>query len=120
MNEFALLLDENVPHVLRDQLWQHNRNLNVVCVGEQGAPPISAPDPKILDWLEANGYLLITLNRSSMPIHLRDHLVAGGHVPGILAIRPHRSISEIVDELLLIVEAAKPSEFQDQITYLPL
>ena len=53
-----------------------------------------------------------------MPGHLRDHLAAGGHVPGILVV-PF-PLGALVEELILIWGASLPDEYQDQIVYLPL
>ncbi len=55
-----------------------------------------------------------------MPGHLRDHLAAGGHVPGILVVPFPLGIGALVEELILIWGASLPDEYQDQIVYLPL
>ena len=50
--------------------------------------------------------------------HLRDHLVAGQHVPGILILPRQWNLGRVLDELQLIWAAALPGEYRDQITYL--
>ncbi len=74
----------------------------------------------ILDWCEQHGFILVTNNRASMPVHLADHLAEGKHIPGILAFRPKATIKAILDDLILISELADDSEFQDQIIHIPL
>ena len=55
-----------------------------------------------------------------MPGHLRHHLAAGRHVPGILVVPFPLDIGALVEELILIWGASLPNEYQDQIVYLPL
>ncbi len=55
-----------------------------------------------------------------MPVHLRDHLAEGRHIPGILTLNAKMSIGETVDELIAVAEAAFDDEFQDRIDYLPV
>ncbi len=114
------LIDENISPKYRTQLLYHEPSLTVSAVGDEGAPPKSTPDPKILAWCEQNQFSLITNNRNSMPQHLSDHLAAGHHVPGIFTINLEESMGEIIDELLLIAGASDEDEYMDQITYIPL
>lgn len=94
--------------------------ITVWCVGDAGAPALGAKDPEILRWCEAYNFILVTDNRRSMPVHLRDHLAAGGHIAGIFVLRPDLTMGAIVDELSLIREASLPDEYRDRICYLPL
>jgi hypothetical protein len=54
-----------------------------------------------------------------MPVHLQTHLQEGGHVPGILTLRPSFSYGQIIDELELIWFADAPEEFKDQLRHIP-
>jgi hypothetical protein len=55
-----------------------------------------------------------------MPAHLKEHLVLGKHVPGILLIRAGISIGQLVEDLLFIWETYELKDHQDCIEYLPL
>jgi hypothetical protein len=114
------LLDENVDDSLRKGLHSRYPEIVVWRVGAPTAPPIGTLDPDILRWCEENGFSLVTNNRDSMPDHLRDHLAAGWHVPGIFTLNANMSIGETIEELALVWGASKPDEFADQIVYLPL
>jgi len=120
MSRIRYLLDEDTPHVIRDGLLRRQPEIEMLAAGDDLAPPLSTPDPEILRWMEREGYLLVTRNRRTMPRHLRDHLRDGGHVPGILIIRPDRPIIQVIDELLLIWEASRLEEYRDKIEYIPL
>ena len=69
--------------------------------------------------MEREGYILVSSNRSTMPIHLQAHLQKGRHIPGILLLRPRVSYRQIIDTLELIWIANVPEDFQDQIMVKP-
>ena len=114
------LLDENLPTLYRIQLSRLVPELTVWMVGDPGAPDRGAKDPSILDWCDQYGFILVTNNQASMPLHLVDHLASGKHVPGILAFRPKATIKVILDDLILIAELSDTDEFCDQIVHIPL
>ncbi len=102
------------------QLRQRKRDLVIRAVGEPDTPSRSTLDPEILLWCEEYGFLLVTNNRTSMPVHLADHIAQGRHVPGIFILNPDLSIGQNLDELILIAEGSFDDEYQDQIVFLPL
>ncbi len=114
------LLDENVDRVYQAQLLQRLPKLIVAIVGEPDAPPKGTLDPEILCWCEENSFVLVTNNRSTMPVHLVDHLAQGRHVPGILILNADLAIGTNLEELTLIAQASFDDEYQDRIEYLPL
>jgi hypothetical protein len=89
-------------------------------IGDVGVPPMQTGDPDILLWCEAHDFSLVTNNRASMPVHLRDHLVAGRHVPGVFVLNPNMTMGETIDELILIWAASDSDEYIDQLRYLPV
>ncbi|NJL20285.1 MAG: DUF5615 family PIN-like protein [Leptolyngbyaceae cyanobacterium SM1_3_5] len=114
------LLDENVDRVYKTQLLQQIPQLEIMIVGELGAPSKGTLDPEVLEWCEQNNFVLVTNNRSSMPVHLADHLAHDRHIPGILILSANLSIGRNLDELIFIAQAAFDQEFQDRIEHLPL
>lgn len=120
MSARKYLLDEHINPRLKKALLRRSPDMIVWCIGDVGAPLLQTSDPDILLWCEANHFTLVTNNRASMPLHLRDHLAAGHHIPGIFILRRQMTMGEIVDELTLIWEAAESEEYSDVLTYLPL
>ncbi len=117
------LLDENLPPLYQEQLLRYQSDLTVLIIGELSA--ISTPakgtlDPEILIWCESNNFILVTNNRTSMPVHLDEHLSQYRQVPGIFVLRPKATIGQIIDDLILIALAGEPQEYQNRITYIPL
>lgn len=113
------LLDENVDPSYKIQLKQLNPDLIVWVVGEPNTPPRGTLDPQILLWCEEYDFVLVTNNRTSMPVHLADHIAQNRHIPGIFILNPKLSIGQNLDELIFIAEAAFDREYQDQIVHLP-
>ena len=114
------LVDENLPPIYQIQLLRRKSDLTVWVIGEPGTPSKGTLDPEILTWCEQHRFMLITNNRSSMPVHLLDHFNDGGHIPGILAVKPKASFGSILEDLILIAEIDDVSEFRDRIIYIPL
>lgn len=120
MSIAGFLFDENILHrAIRKLLQAQGINISCWVVGDGGAPAIGAPDPELLKWIEANNCMLVTRNHASMPKHLRDHLMAGGHVPGIIVLKHRLAAWQMAEELILIWGASLPDEYQDQIVVWP-
>ena len=114
------LIDENVNPLYANQLREKEPQILVKVIGELDVPPRSTLDPEILHWCEENQFILVTNNRTSMPVHLRDHLAENRHIPGILILNPNLSIGENLEGLILIALASDDNEYEDRIVYLPL
>ncbi|MBE9011279.1 DUF5615 family PIN-like protein [Pseudanabaenaceae cyanobacterium LEGE 13415] len=114
------LIDENVDPLYAVQLRRLQPELIVCVIGEPATPTRGTLDPEILLWCEEFQFILVTNNRSSMPVHLKDHLSEGHHIPGIFILSRTLTIKQNLDELILIAEASFEDEYQDQIIHLPL
>jgi len=119
MSPSGFLIDENLSPDIVVRLRQREREIVAAAIGQPGTPARGAPDPEILAWIEENDYWLVTNNRTSMPVHLRDHLAHGRHVPGILIAPDPAHIGALIEVLILIWGAGFPDEYRDRITYLP-
>ena len=117
MNNFRFLLDENIGYDLRNALTRRWPEMEVWGVGDPGAPRRQTPDPEILLWCETQQFALATYNRASMPVHLKDHLMAGHHIMGIIVLRDKMSIGQLVEALGAIWLTAESGQYADQITY---
>ncbi|MEL6900847.1 MAG: DUF5615 family PIN-like protein [Cyanobacteria bacterium J06606_4] len=114
------LIDENLPPLYAEQLRKQRPDIVVRAIGEPGVPSKGTLDPDILDWCELNQFVLFTNNRASMPVHLKDHIEKGRHIPGILTLNPRMTIGETVAELITVAASAFNDEFQDRIDFLPV
>ena len=114
------LIDENVNPLYPNQIKLKEPEIVIQVVGESGTPPKGTLDPEILCWCEENNFILVTNNRTSMPVHLADHTASNRHIPGIFILNPNLSIGENIEELILAALASEDDEYQDRVIYLPL
>ena len=114
------LLDEHINRAIQRQLRRLNPHIDVLAIGDLDAPQAGTLDPDILNWLEAKGYILVTENRRTMPVHLTEHWAAGRHIPGIFWIRSNVGIGRVIEELYLIWSASTGEEYQDRALFIPL
>lgn len=114
------LMDENVSPLYFQQLRRRKPDLVVWSIGDPNTSLKGTLDPEILVWCEIHNFILVTNNRTSMPIHLKDHLQQNRHIPGILILSPGMSIGETLEELILIAEYSFETEYQHQIIHLPI
>lgn len=114
------LIDENVNPLYPNQIRLREPDILIKVIGEANIPSKGTLDPKILCWCEKNNFVLVTNNRTSMPVHLDDHVAINRHIPGIFILNPNLSIGENIEELILVALASEDNEYQDRIIYLPL
>jgi hypothetical protein len=117
---FGYLYDENLAPSYAQALRDLEPLVDCRQIGDVDAPPKGTLDPQILEWLDGRQLVLITNNRASMPVHLADHLAAGGHIQGIVVIKRTMSPGELADELLFIAGGSFPDEYLDRIIHLPI
>lgn len=114
------LLDEHIPHSVRDQLLRLDSSIEILVIGGSLAPAKGTLDEEILSWIEGTGYILVTSNRRTIPVHVRDHFEAGGHIPGIILLRRGAGLGEIIEQLYLLWIASDAGEYVDRILYIPM
>lgn len=114
------IFDENVNPMYAQQLRRREPELVVKVVGEPGTPPKGTLDPEILIWCETYECILVTNNRTSMPVHLAEHLAKNRHIPDIFILNPDMGIGETINELIFIAAYSFENEYQDRIIFLPI
>lgn len=119
-----LLLDENLRH---DGLWLaiQTRNatephpLDIVRVGDAETLPCSADDLEIIRWAAVHGRLLVSLDKSTLPRHLHDHLATGQTSPGIVLLPSGLPIPDTVELLFLIAFATESPDWVNACRWTP-
>jgi hypothetical protein len=120
MTSHGYLFDENTAHrAIRRLLREREPMIPGWVIGEWDAPPIGSSDPELLVWAEEYQCMLVTHNHATMPVHLRDHLAANRHIPGVLVVKLGYRPWKLAEDLHLIWGASLPDEFRDQIVYWP-
>jgi len=113
------LFDEDASHDILNDLRSVEPGMDILAVGEPGAPPKGTPDPAILLAAEALGRTLISSDRSTMPGHLADHFHQGRHTFGVILLRLGFSVGRYSSEIHLIWFATTLDEWLDRTAYIP-
>ena len=101
------LIDEDLSPDHVEQLRQYDLAIDVLRMGNSGAPALSTLDHELLLYCERERRALVTENRATVPGHERDHLAAGRHHWGIFKLRRGHGIGVYLAELRLIWEASE-------------
>src|SRR5262245_9960349 len=102
MAAVRFLFDEQVPEQLIDALVRVEPAIEVFCVGQPPAPAKGSPDQLILHEAETHVWLIVTLNKHTMPQFAAEHITAGRHTWGVILFRRGFPIARCVDDLLLL------------------
>jgi len=113
------LLDESESPRLKAALLRFNPAIDVLRIGDPGAPSLGTPDPEVLRYLELSRRMLVTSNRTTMPAHIEAHWAAGGHLWGLLWVRPGIPVGQLARELHLVWEASEAEEWIDRLDWIP-
>lgn len=114
------LLDENLSPRLISAVRRLNEQVDLLRVGEAGAPGLGTDDPTILRYLASHQRLLVTANRSTIPNHLMEYYRTSDEPHwGILWIRPATTIGELANALHFIWAASDAEEWQNRTDWIP-
>jgi len=117
------LLDENFRsralwHAILRQA-QSEVPINVLRVADIPDLPPGTPDAQILAWAEAQGRLVVSLDKSTMPPALLEHIASGHSSPGVILLRNGLTIPEVVELLVFISHASTPEEWASDYRWIP-
>ena len=114
------LLDEHIDPAMGARCRQVSPAIDILRVGDPGAPPFGTSDLDLLRYCEFEHRTLLTRDYSTMPGHIQDHLAQGHHHWGVLYLRRGQGIDEYVQTVRLIAEASLPDDnWQDVEDWIP-
>jgi predicted nuclease of predicted toxin-antitoxin system len=116
------LIDEN----LRGRLWhlieRHNAlgiyPIDALRVGDIADLPLRSSDPDIIQWSAQNDRILVTLDKSTIPVFFQEHLQQRHH-PGVFLLSRHDLMNQVLDFLVMAAYASDPAEWQDAVRFIP-
>lgn len=74
--KIKFLLDENLSPRIKAAGQCHATEIDILRVGDETAPSLATSDPDILVYLASAQRLLVSDNRSTIPVHLAAHMTA--------------------------------------------
>ena len=113
-----LLSDEDFNGKLFDALLRRRPSLDIVRVQDAGLR--QQPDPVVLAWAAANGRIVLSQDKTTMPSHVRARLEAGEFMPGVFLVNDRATYADVIESILLLEDCSEPSEWVGQLVRLPL
>ena len=77
------------------------------------------PDDQVLELAAGERRVLVSHDKSTMPVYFAARIRLGLRTPGVLLALPRATVGEVVESLLMIWSSSRPEEWVDQIHYLP-
>ena len=119
MSKLRFLVDQDTPPALAAALRQAAPGIDVIQVGDAGAPPCGTQDPDLLIACEALGRVLISNDKKTMPGHLIDHFAAGRHTAGVMLLRNNFTLAVYVQKIVHYWATTTADEWVDRTVYIP-
>jgi predicted nuclease of predicted toxin-antitoxin system len=113
-----LAADENFDNDILKELLRQRPELDIIRVQDAGHS--GANDPTVLEWASQQERILLTHDKRTMPKFAYDRLREGLPMPGVLLVSREPSIGDIVEDILIQIEATPSDEWQGQVRYVPI
>lgn len=110
--------DENFnEHIVRG-LKRRMPDMDIVTIRDVGLS--GKTDPAVLKWAADEDRILLTHDVTTMTKYAYERVERGLSMPGVFEIKRTTPLLEVIESLLLIVEATEPEEWTGRVVYLPL
>jgi hypothetical protein len=119
MSKLRFLVDQDTPPALAAALRKAAPGIDVIQVGDPGAPPLGTKDPDLLIAAEVLGRALISRDKRTMPGHLTDHYAAGRHTAGVMLLRNNFTLARHVQEIVNHWATTTADDWVDRTVYIP-
>jgi predicted nuclease of predicted toxin-antitoxin system len=113
-----LVSDEDVHGDIIRGLLRQAPDLDLIRTQDVGLR--GSPDTTVLAWAAAENRVLITQDRKTLVGSAWVRVTAGEAMPGVLALRPHATIGEAIDDIILVARCYDEEDMRDQVIYIPL
>jgi hypothetical protein len=110
--------DEDFNHDIVRALRRSLPEVDIATV--QHAEGSGWPDSRVLEWAAASGRVLLTHDVNTMTRHAIERIQRGEPTPGVIVAHQRLSIGAVLDDLVLVATYSDPSDWLDQIRFLPL
>lgn len=112
------LADENFNGRILRGVQRERPDADIVRV--QDTPLYEASDPDVLAWAAEEGRIVLTHDIETMVGFASDRIENELAMPGLIVVRDTVPIGQVVADLLIILDASEPEEWDNLITFLPL
>ncbi|MCA0456770.1 MAG: DUF5615 family PIN-like protein [Chloroflexi bacterium] len=111
------LADENFNGRILRGVRRVNPDADILRVQE--SPVYGASDPDVLEWAAREGRILLTHDIDTMIGFANARLKAGQPMAGLLAVHDDAPFGQVIDDLLAILGASEPHDWDNKVVFLP-
>jgi len=112
------LADENFEGAIFRGLLRHQPKIDLVRVQDVGLE--GADDPKILEWANNEGRILLTHDRRTMPHYAYQRMADGKIFAGMVVMKATIPVGQAIEDILLIDAASTPDDWINMVQDMPL
>ena len=113
-----LASDQNFNHDIIRGLLRRVPHLDVRLIQDAGLS--QAEDPAVLEWAAAEGCILLTHDRSTMPDYAYERVGAGQRMPGVFVVSDRIPVGAAIDDLHILVACSRDDEWEGLVEDVPL
>lgn len=113
-----LLIDQDLDHVILRGLLLRVPNLDVITAHQVGLSNTS--DPDLLAWAAEHKRIVVTHDRRTMPYHATSRISRAEKIAGIIIVSRRLPVSQVINDLEIIVSCSEMIEWENIIKHLPL
>lgn len=112
------LLDENFNGKVVRGLRLRNPDVDMIRV--QDTEIYGAKDQIVLEWAAREGRILLTHDLDTMTKYANERIVQELPMAGVIFVSDTLPVAKVIDDLLAVVGASDPDEWQNRVDFLPL
>ena len=111
------LADADLNYAIVEGVRLREPSVDFKTANDAGLEALS--DLEVLEVAAREGRVLVSHDKSTMPVHFASRVAAGLRSPGVLLALPSAPVGAIIESLVIIWSASEEKEWSDQIHYLP-
>ncbi|MDQ2921247.1 MAG: DUF5615 family PIN-like protein [Acidobacteriota bacterium] len=113
-----LLIDQDLDHVILRGLLLRVPNLDFITAHQAGLN--EASDSELLAWAAEQKRVVVTHDRRTMPYHAAARIATGESVAGLIIVSRRLPVSQVINDLEIIVSCSDVDEWENVLKHLPL
>lgn len=112
------VLDENFNHKILRGLRARQTDIDVIRI--QDTELMGADDSSVLAWAAHEGRILLTHDLDTMTKYANERIAAGLPMAGVIFVRDTLPVAKVIEDLMAILGASEPGDWENRTDFLPL
>jgi hypothetical protein len=112
------LADENFNNRIIRGLLRRMQSVDILRV--QDLAIAAGDDPTVLAWAAAEGRILLTHDKRTIPYYALARLYKGELLAGVIVVGDELPVAGVIDDLLIVATCSNADEWLGRVEYLPL